>query len=264
MKSAQRKNYCTCWLLCLWLLCFSPFGSKAASNDSLYYVSYANRLTGRVYLSQKLTALNFNDRKKNYTLHYLPNTTLNLGVGATYKWLTINLAYGFSFLNQDKDRGKTRYLDLQFHGYGQKAVVDGFGQFYNGFYLSPPGTAAPGIQYYVRPDLKVTVIGLSYQRVLNYKRYSFRASFLQNEWQKRSAGSPLVGIEAYGGNFKADSTITPRVIDNSSQTVSQNHTNFFQFGPTAGYAYTYVLNEFLFVTAVASAGFELWILHVEK
>ena len=108
-----------------------------AQHDSTYYVSYTKLLTTRLYFSQKYTALTIKNKKDNYTLHYQPNTTLNLGVGATYKWATINLAYGFGFLNPAEDKGKTKYLDLQFHGYDQKFNLDVLGQFYKGFYLNP-------------------------------------------------------------------------------------------------------------------------------
>ncbi len=40
------------------------------------------------------------------------------------------------FLNPERGQGDTRYLDLQFHTYSRKVVLDAFGQFYRGFYLA--------------------------------------------------------------------------------------------------------------------------------
>ncbi|MBE9517967.1 MAG: DUF4421 family protein [Bacteroidetes bacterium] len=38
-------------------------------------------------------------------------------------------------------------------------------------------------------DLRTNIIGLNVQYLFNSERYSYKASFLQNEFQKRSAGS---------------------------------------------------------------------------
>ncbi len=116
-----------------------------------------------------------------------------MGIGATYRWATLNLAYGFGFLNPDRGRGKTKYLDLQFHGYGRKFSIDVLGQFYNGFYLTPRGTGTTHGTYYQRPDIEVGAVGASAQYIFNYRKFSYRAAFLQNEWQKRTAGTFLLG-----------------------------------------------------------------------
>ena len=71
--------------------------------DSTYYQSYTNLLTSRFYFSKKSTSLKLRDREEDFNLTYRPNTTLNMGVGATYKGFTLNLAYGFGFLNPEKD-----------------------------------------------------------------------------------------------------------------------------------------------------------------
>src|SRR5688572_32818258 len=104
--------------------------------DSTYYVSYERQLTTRFYFSKKYTSLKFRDIGENYNLTYRPNTTLNMGVGATYRSFTLNLAYGFGFLNPERGQGDTKYLDLQFHTYTRRFVIDMFGQFYRGFFLT--------------------------------------------------------------------------------------------------------------------------------
>ncbi len=73
-----------------------------AQHDSAYYNSYVDQITSRFYFSQKYTKLNIKDSENNVELDYRPNTTLNMGIGASYKWFTLNLAYGFKFLNQQR------------------------------------------------------------------------------------------------------------------------------------------------------------------
>lgn len=230
--------------LCLW-------AQKPPEHDSTYYESYPTKITARYYFSEKFTSLRVRDTK--YNLNYRPNTHLNMGVGATLGGATLNLAYGFKFLNPDNGHGKTHYLDLQFHNYGQKVIVDFFGQFYRGFYLDPKGNAAPsGDQYYLRPDLKVNQIGGSVQYVLNHDKFSYRAAFLQNEWQKKTAGTWIIGFEIYTGRIRADSSIIPTVKSGIKSDPRRDRVRYFEVGPNGGYAYTYVFDEHYFVTASGS------------
>jgi hypothetical protein len=200
-----------------------------------------------------------------FNLRYRPNTTLNMGIGATYKSVTLNLAYGFGFLNPDVGHGKTNYLDLQFHKYGRKIIIDLFGQFYQGYYLSPKGHGTYDGSYYVRPDLEINELGLSVQYVFNHKRFSYRASFLQNEWQKRSAGTFLIGFEGYFGNVMADSTLFPTALDQTIAARNYNRIDFFELGPALGYAYTLVVRRHFFLTGSVSAGINIGntVLHQE-
>lgn len=221
-----------------------------AQNDTAFYVSYNQSITSRIYFSRKFTSVKIKD--KGYNLSYRPNTTLNMGVGATYKWATLNLAYGFAFLNPDRGQGKTKYLDLQFHNYGRKILVDVFGQFYRGFFLSPKGYATSADQFYVRPDLRINEVGFSAQYVLNYRKLSYRASFLQNEWQKKSAGSFLIGIELYTGRLRADSTLVPTTINKEMADTQLRKIRFTEVGPNVGYAYTFVYKKNFFLTGSAS------------
>ncbi|NOT76061.1 MAG: DUF4421 family protein [Cyclobacteriaceae bacterium] len=231
------------------LIIISSHGTQA-QHDSTYYASYTHLITGRAFLSQKYTALTLKNEKTPYTINYIPNAKVNFGIGASYKWATFNIATGIGYLNPDEGQGKTSYLDLQFHKYSQRFTFDLVGQFYKGFYLFPKGTASGSDQYYSRPDLKVTMFGGSLQYIVNNKRFSAQAMYLQNEWQKKSAGTILVGVETYSGRIRGDSTIVPTVIDN---TTVESNVDFFEIGVNLGYAYTLVIKEHFFLTGSASA-----------
>ena len=72
------------------LTCVLWEGSLSAQTDSRdqfdsdYYESYTDMITSRVFLSQKYTALRIFSENRSKNRQYRPNTTLNLGVGATY------------------------------------------------------------------------------------------------------------------------------------------------------------------------------------
>ncbi len=231
----------------LFLSCISH-SLQAQQQDTSYIKTYYSNISARIYASQKYTNLRIRDKDANYDLLYRPNTPINLGVGATYRFLTLNVSYGFDFMNPERGRGKTEYLDLQAHAYTQKMTIDVFGQFYNGFYLTPKGTAALEDEYYVRPDMEVFETGLSCQYLFNNKRFSYRAAFLHNEWQKQSAGTFLLGFEGYYGRIKADSTLVPTGIDDSIAVQNIRNVEFFDGGPNIGYAYTVVIARHFFIT----------------
>ncbi len=215
-------------------------------NDTSYYVYFPNSITARLYGSQKYTAFTIKG-KESKNLHYLPNTTFNFGIGATYHNFSLNLAYGFGFLNNDARKGKTNYLDLQAHSYKPKWVTDFYGQIYKGYYLGHQDLTAPGENYYYRHDLKITLFGLSQYRIFNPTRFSYNAAIVQNEWQKKSAGTLLAGAEVYYGVAKADSNFVPASIQGNYPEKDLKAINYFSIGPGVGYAYTLVIAHHIFI-----------------
>jgi uncharacterized protein DUF4421 len=223
-------------------------------HDTTYFKAYPYHFIGRVYLSQKFTRLSIENDTSGYSLEYLPNTSLNLGIGFTYKWATLNLAYGFGFLNPDEGEGETKYLDMQFHSYGTKLMLDVLAQFYRGFHLKSEDLKTGDGEFYQRPDLEVYEIGALVQYVFNNKKFSYRSSFMQNEWQKKSAGSFLLGAEAYIGNSRADSTTIPTEVDSNVAAKNYIDMRFIELGPSVGYAHTFVIKKHFFIHGSLSLG----------
>ncbi len=91
-----------------------------------------------------------------------------MGVGATYHNFSLNLAYGFPFLNKDENKGDTKYMDLQGHFYKPAIVIDFYGQLYKGYHLAK-GFAAkpPQVLLLQRPGCKVNLFGVSAYRIFN-------------------------------------------------------------------------------------------------
>lgn len=244
------------------IVCCQPAAAQSQPHyDSSYVISYADKVTGRAYFSQKYTLFVAEAPEGIKDLQYRPNTSLNLGVGATYRSLTLNLAYGFPFINQYKaDRGRTRYLDLQSHIYGYEWSVDLFGQFYKGYYLYPEKLASLAPEtYYKRPDLRVQEMGVHAYYIFNNRQFSYRAAFVQNAWQKKSAGSFLLGGGITYGRVQADSNFVPATLASNYYQKDVNGLKYFEMGPGIAYAYTYVYREHWFATAAATLSLDLGI-----
>jgi hypothetical protein len=225
-----------------------------ADHDTSYFSSFSDKLIVRTYLSRKFTQMQLVSDGQGFDFTYEPNTTLNLGIGFTYEWATLNLAYGFGFLNPEEGKGETKYLDMQFHSYGRKVMLDAFAQFYRGFYVDRSDINPGDDSYYVRPDLDVYEIGGVVQYVFNNNKFSYRSSFMQNEWQKRSAGSLLLGAEVFVGNARSDSTMIPFFIDSAASSREFNDLGFFELGPSIGYAHTFVIGGHWFLHGSFSLG----------
>lgn len=226
--------------------------SSTDNND--YYTTFEEQLTTRLYLAKKYTSLIMKAAPDIQSLRYRPNSLTTMGINGSYKALSLSFGTGFGFLNPNKEeKGKTRSFDFQSHIYTRDWVTDIYAQFYKGYYLSiggPAGTADNN--YYKRPDIKVNLLGTSIYRLLNGERFSYRAGFLQNEWQKKSAGSVLLGAEIYYGTMKGDSALVPSHISSYYPQQGIHRVRLLELGPGAGYAYTAVWEENLFLTGSAT------------
>jgi hypothetical protein len=106
-----------------------------------------------------------------------------------------------------------------------------------------------------REDLLQYNIGLSTLRILNPKRFSYRAAFNQDAWQKRSQGSWLAGgyLTCYVVN--ADSGLVPtRIANEFTERSDLRKGVFLDLGVLGGYAYTLVVHRHWFATISAAIG----------
>lgn len=264
-RKASRKIAFTGKLLATALISITWFTGIAQTrrhnldHDSSYYSSYRNSVTGRGYFSRKYTTLRFDPPGSSLAprFAYQSNTTFNLGIGATYHAFTVNIGVGVNRFNPE-ERGRTRYLDLQGHFYARKFNIDVLGEFYKGYYLTPRGRAAPpGEQYYKRSDLALALVGIAFYRAFNDRKFSYQAGLLQNEWQKKSAGSFLAGGEIYYGSLHADSALAPKSLDSVYARADLDKLHFFQFGPGIGYGYTLVIQQHFFILGSATVNLAL-------
>jgi hypothetical protein len=233
--------------------------AQPVKNDPAYYETFPDKLTGRVYFAQKylkVTIPSANDSQKD--IEYKANTKLNMGIGVTYHNFSLNIFYGFAFLNKDTAKGESKGLDLQLHLYPRKWAIDLIAAFPKGYYNFPKGYAAPlGKTYYTRPDIKLTLVGLSAYQVPNKEKFSYRAAIVQNEWQKKSAGSFLYGGTIYYGTLKGDSALVPKVLQGSAfPQAGINNVNFVYLGIGGGYAHTFVIDQHFFfsLSMIGNAG----------
>ncbi len=221
---------------------------KPLDHDTTYYVTYPGTLVGRFYFSKKYASFTLPASNDGQDLEYKANTLLTMGIGATYNNLTLNLAYGFNFLNSNNDKGKTKGIDLQAHLFPHKWALDLIAIKHTGLSFAPKNSTGDSYNYY-RPDIQQLFIGFSGYRVFNPQRFSFNAAMTQNEWQKKSAGSLLLGGLAYYGQIKGDSSLIPKQDENYfPKAAGINNVSFISIGLGGGYAYTLVIAKHFYIT----------------
>jgi len=219
--------------------------------DTSYIKVYKDELTTRLYISRKQNGYTLSDGLYQPWMKYKTNDNILLGMGYTYSFLTINLGVKLPVVNQDDELyGKSKYLDLQTKFMFRDFIIDLYLQWNNGYYLSNP----EDVYYYwdnneeimpQRGDMRTNIVGLSVQYLFNSDRYSYKASFWQNEFQRKSAGSPMLGLEAYWTFGMTDSLMVEGVIPSSGFMNDQpfNQNDMYNVGVSGGYAYTFVWAE---------------------
>lgn len=256
------KYFARLVFICLLLLRFtiaveaqSLFKRLAAEPDTNFVESYLDHLTTRLYASLKTAEISMRDNNVEKDLIYHPNDALILGFGFNYGILGLNIGFKFPFINKDDDLyGTTDYLDLQTHIYSRSVVLDLYAQYYKGYHLTNPNDWVvnwpSGDSLPKRPDIYSLSLGLNGHYLFNGKKFSYRAAFLQNEWQKKSAGSFLLGGNIFFVDTKGDSSFIPT---NYSDSNFFDGLHFQQYrmvniGVSAGYAQTFVIKHHWFFT----------------
>ncbi len=236
-----------------------PLGTQP---DSIYIVSFTENLTTRLYSSVKYTSFRIVDNEEHQSLSYLTNRNFILGIGATYSWFSLNIGLNFPFVNKDNDvYGSTKYLDLQTHMHFRKFNADLYLQSYNGYYLANSGNMIKDWPqtgtFQSRPDIKTINIGYNFQYILNNRKFSLRAIYYQNEWQKKSAGSWILGTNFFYCINRSDSaSLIPENLANPDflYGASYKRQDVLNVGINGGYYYTLVIARHVFFSIGVTAG----------
>lgn len=226
--------------------------------DEGYITDYQHELLVRLYGSNKFTRLSYGEYGRKEHVLYKPNSNYNIGFGFNYQWLGVNIGFNSPFVNNDDDRyGNTDYLDLQAYVYLRKFVIDFYAQSYESYFLANNDVLkiAPASTL-IRSDLQTRSLGFSMEYIFNHRKFSYRAAYLQNEYQKKSSGSFLAGAGFLYLHVRADSAILPAGIRYADFLANQqfNQTATGVFTVHGGYAHTFVINRHFFVMGSVVAG----------
>ena len=177
------------------------------------YIDYSDQLLLKVMSvvkSNELMILNTNNKQ---SISLKPYGISSLGFGFNYKWLGLGIAFGLPASAEEEELyGKTSRFDFQLNIYSKKFVIDAFAQQYRGFYVANPNGLGPWNEtsFPKRETMETFSLGVGGYYVFNHKKLSYKAAYVRNAVQKKSAGSFLLG-----GNYNIDYRGFPRGDTNS-------------------------------------------------
>ena len=264
----MQQSYSTIKIILLTsLFCNSIYSQNLDDNDSInqskYYTSLHDNLLLRIYGTSKASKFKLVDNDSSFTTKYSPNENFKIGLGFNYKWLGFGLAFNIKPLNNDDSiYGKTENLDLQLNTYTKKWTFDANLSYYSGYFYGEikdyKNTVNKADSVLKRPDITTFSFGGSGFYAFKYDKFSYKASFIQNEWQKKSAGSFLIGgfFSFYG--LDADSSlILPEERIYYSTLSDISNLGSLTIGFSFGYAHTLVYQEKCFLSLTLLPGISL-------
>ena len=251
---------------------FIFFGFYAKGQDSTlvkpflyknYVADYSDMLCVKLFGITKNKTITHFDHLSQQAIAYQPNENFNVGLGFVHKWLGFDLAFNLPFINDDDEiYGNSKRLDLQVNAYLREFVIDVHYQRYNGYYAITPWLYDTNynldeLRFPIRPDIKTFNTAVNLIKVFNSEKFSYKAAFIYNERQLKSAGSWLAGGYLSYFTMDADSTIVPESdIYEFDRTVDFRGAKYVNTGISGGYGHTFVIGKkfFLSVSLVVGLG----------
>ncbi len=229
---------------------------KPSKVDTNYIKDLSEHFNLFVYGKTKYKKFGIKNKQSHQEIKYHPNDKFNVGFGFNYKWLGLGIAFNLPFINNDDDKyGKTKRFDAQMNVFAHTFLLDFYFNFYRGYYLSNPKVINSNFdasgQYPLVPSMITSDFGLSYYYILNHKKFSYRASFIQNEKQKKRSGSIILGFITHLSHTSADTSLVPTSFlkgINEFEKYKLKSFSEFDLGPMFGYAYNFVIRKKFLIT----------------
>lgn len=238
-----------------------------STQTSQYYTDYSDELLlkfGTVVKSNKLEIINTNDKQ---SAKFAPAGITSLGGGVNYKWLGLSISFGLPSKPEDDEKyGKTQRFDAQLNIYSKKFGIDVIVQNYNGFYLENPEALTTWEEDYQPqlPRMQSLSVGAGGYYFFNNKKFSYKAAYVRNTIQNKSAGSLLLGgfysLDYAGfeeGAYDED-TIVSFIPKTLPQEVSDSFDikafRSYTYGISFGYTYTLVFLKKCFINLSLAPG----------
>lgn len=214
-------------------------------------------------------SLNFNlsPRKNGFTqyfkrLWYRPGVSTTVGLGVRFKG--IGLSYSFKLGQHPLMRsqiGQSEYFDLRINSLGHKFGYDVYYQDYRSYFISnlditgvrnfvnSLGSILNGDTVLRRDDMHLQNLSANFFYIFNDTRFSYRAGFVFDERQLKSAGSFLLTGSLGWTRASADSSfIPPYDTLGFDPQAYYRLMDFYTLAVTPGYAHNWVHRKGYFLT----------------
>ena len=221
--------------------------------DSNYIQNYTMETSVRLIGVTKINYFQVRDKKTQITYH--PDAKISLGVGITRKWFSLDITFKSGIAEENAEG--TKAFDFQGKIFSPMQYLELTYKYYFGYYLGNSSNLTLGISdsARVRQDIRTSYIALDYMYAFNYGRFSFKAPFIYNEIQKKSAGSFLIGAGFLSYLLDGDRSILPEESKpDFNSKLSFESLNTMSLSIEVGYMYSIVFLKKFYITLSAIPG----------
>lgn len=200
---------------------------------------YNDAIKLRLGFSNSFNSFHIKDGASHLDFTLSPNQRLRSTLTLMYRFIEIDLGYTPEFIRFNKDdaiRGRTKFYNLGTRLYFGRWMQELQYAKTKGFYVDRDDIGTT--ENILFPHFQVQKIGGSTSYIFNPK-FSFRAIFLQSEWQRESAGSFVPSVSYYFTEIKNNNPSKDHIID-------------VAVGP--GYYYNWIIRDRFLVSGGGYAG----------
>lgn len=220
------------------------------NHDTNYISNYGNKVAVKLVALNKYNYFRIRDRVNDARIRYRPVRDVSLGVGVSYKWFALDITFALGLQNNSEFEN-TRSFDFQGSMFSSKQYISATLQYYQAYTLgNVTGVDVPlSDASKRREDIRTINFGLQYMYAFNYTRFSFKAPFVFNELQRKSAGSPILGASFNMFVMNADSSILPpEAAESFDPLLRMLDLSVLSASVSIGYMYTFVYKKHFFLT----------------
>jgi len=221
--------------------------------DSNYIDRQPSKYGVRIYSSMKQNTFYFVNQKWSDRIEFQPAQKIAAGIGFSYKSFALDLGFAVyrHSLSPDQQTKGFNFIGTLYRG---RNNIDITFEINNGFSATVKDSSG-ATKNITRNDVDALNFGVNYNYLFNYKKLSMNAAYSGTQIQKKSAGSPLLGVFVGDMNVvSGDSLISHDVASEINAAPRGDQANVFSFGITGGYAYTLVLPHRFYLSAYATPG----------
>jgi hypothetical protein len=220
------------------------------NHDSTYISSYAGQLTTKLLAISKINYFRVKDNGNASSIRFRPDRKVNLGIGISYKWFALDLAFNFG-IGEQSNFENSKSTDFQGAIFSSKQYISGSYQYYYGYqyadFSGVPKEDVPNNSS--RDDIRTMSTVIQYLFAFNYDKFSLKAPFIQNELQRKSAGSFLIGARFHLLNIDSDSSMVPSSAkDYFNEEIYLTSITGSSVIISVGYMYSFVFREHFYAT----------------
>jgi len=220
------------------------------NHDTSYIKSYSEKISVKLVTINKYNYFRVRDRINKTSIKYTPVRDVSLGLGVAYKWFALDMTFSLG-LNNKSEFENTRSFDFQGSMFSSKQYITFTIQYYQAYELNK----IKGVDIILsedvkrREDIRTINFGLQYMYAVNYTKFSIKAPFVQNEGQRKSAGSPIVGASFNMFVMNADSSIVSNEVSEYFEPALRLvDLSILSASVSFGYMYSFVYKKRLFLT----------------